>query len=376
MSERFPDRDPVGPAVAGTMLPGADVLAAVATAAATTDAEGVRRETIDALAAVGLLGTALEPPAAQRELTEVIAGCDATTWFCWAQHQTPLRTLEGSVAGLVDGASATLRDELLPGLRTGRLLGAVAFAHVRRPGPPNPVATRVPGGWRLDGALDWVTSWDIADVVMVMAQGAGADADRLVCAYLPGGRSPAVTPGVEPGSPLQLLSMSGTHTRPVRLAAAYVPDERIGAILDRDAWLAADAVRTVDANPAAFGVARAAIAELDGLAADRSDLGLRRLADGLAGQCRNLRARAYRLADVNGGRDDRLAARAASLDLAVQATTAVVAARAGGAMLRGTSAERRVREAMFLLVQAQTAVTRAATTDLLTARAESATDLQ
>ena len=92
-----------------------------------------------------------------------------------------------------------LTDDLLPRMRTGRALSAVAFAHVRRPGAPNPVATRVPGGWRLDGVLDWVTSWDIADVVMVMAQGSGADADRLVCCYLPAGASPDRTPGVTPG---------------------------------------------------------------------------------------------------------------------------------------------------------------------------------
>jgi alkylation response protein AidB-like acyl-CoA dehydrogenase len=372
----FPDLDPVGPAVDGLAIPGRELLRRIADAAAATDTGGVPRSTIDELAAAGLLGSALQPAAAQRELAELLSGCDATTWFCWVQHQTPLRTLEGGIAGLRASAPPALADGLLPGLRTGRLLGAVAFAHVRRPGPPNPVATRVSGGWRFDGTLDWVTSWDIADVVMVMAQGAGADGDRLVCAYVPGGHAESGWAGVDPGPVLDLVSMGGTHTRPVRLSGVVVPDDRIGAVLDRREWLAADDVRTADANPAAFGVTRGAIAELRALADLRADAGLRDLAERLTDRCRRVRARAYGLADAEAAPDERRATRAAALDLAVLASTAVVVARSGAGMRRGCSAERRVREAMFLLVQAQTAATRAASVALLTARAAAEPDLQ
>lgn len=339
-------------------MPHVEVVAdVVAPGAAEVDAEGVRRSTLDALAVAGLLGTALAP-AAQRELSELLAGADASTWFCWVQHQTPLRTLEGSAAGLETAAPATLQSDLLPGMKDGSLVGAVAFAHVRRPGPPNPVATRVPGGWRLDGVLDWVTSWDVADVVMIMARGRDADAGRLVCAYLPAGRGRSVEAGLAVGAPLDLLAMGGTHTRPVTLDGVLVPDARIGAIIDADAWLAADAIRTADANPAAFGVARGAIAELSALADHRSDPAMAGLADLLVQECRAVRASAYALADSDGPVPERLATRAQSLDVAARAATAVVVARAGAAMRRGTSAERRLREAMFLQVQAQTRDTR------------------
>lgn len=372
----FPVVDPVGPAD-GAVVPSRTVIAeVVAPDAARADGEGVRRASLDALADAGLLGTALDPPAAQRELGELMAGSDATTWFCWVQHQTPLRMLEGSAAGLLTGAPAGLMDELLPGMRTGRLLGAVAFAHVRRPGPPNPVATRVDGGWRLDGVLDWVTSWDIADVVMVMAQGNDADADRLVCCYLPAGAAGVGTPGVHPGPPLELLSMSGTHTRPVRLDGVRVPDARVGAVLDRAAWLAADAVRTADANPAAFGVARGAIAELHVLAESRADETLRDLVASLVQECRTVRAAAYTAADAGADAADRLALRAASLDLAARAATSVVIARSGAAMRRGCPAERRLRESMFLQVQAQTAATRQASLALMRTRALARPDVQ
>jgi alkylation response protein AidB-like acyl-CoA dehydrogenase len=364
--ESFPRLDPVGPAEVGLPDDALSVLEdTVASQAAEADRHGVQRAVIDALADAGLLGTALVPAALQRELSEQLAGVDGSTWFCWVQHQTPLRTLEGDIVGLRSGAAEQLRQRLLPGMRSGRLLGAVAFAHVRRPGRANPEATRVPGGWRLDGTLDWVTSWDIADVVMVMAQGAGEHRDSLVCCYLPGGNTGALTAGLTADVPLELLAMGGTHTRPVRLDAVFVPDESVGAIVDRGEWLAADAVRSADANPAAFGVARGAIAELTSLARRRDDGRLHRAAETLTAQCVEVRTRAYRVSADGGEVSQRLDLRARALDLAGRASSAVVVARAGAAMLAGASAERRVRESLFLQVQAQTRASRDATLDLL-----------
>lgn len=313
------------------------------------DRIGVPRASIDALAAAGMLGSPL-PIAQQRELGECIAMADASTWFCWVQHQSPLRALEDAVD------SSALRGRWLDGLRTGRMLGAVAFAHVRRPGPPNPVARRVDGGWLLEGTLDWVTSWDIADVVMLLVR--DADADAFVSCLIPGGRTVERRPGFVVGDPLRLLAMSGTHTRPITLDGVFVADDEVAAIVDAESWHHADAIRTADASPAAFGLVRGAVAELVSMARPELEGIIRSFTD----ECREIRAAAYALADIaneaNG--PERLRLRAASLDLALRATTAVVVARSGSAMLRGTSAERRVREAMFLQVQAQTAQSRAA----------------
>ena len=365
MSVLFPLHDPVGPdtdeqpdvaAIAHLLVP----------MAADADRRGVQRETIDRLAAAGLLGSPLTLAARQRELAELISGCDATTWFCWVQHQSPLRTLSLAVRSDDTPSVDALRAEFLPGLDAGTLLAAVAFAHVRRPGPPNPLATRVVGGWVLDGTLDWVTSWDIADVVMVIAQGSGPDAGSLVSVFLPGGRSSATMPGLTMELPLALLAMSGTHTRPIRLTSVFVPSDRVAAVSDRAEWLAQDAVTSAQANPSAFGVARGAIAELDALADQRADPRMRTLADSLIEECRLVRRAAYACADdPSTGVDKRLALRARSLDLVVRATTGVVVARAGASMLAGQDAERRVREAMFLQVQAQTAPTRNASLDLM-----------
>lgn len=353
----FPLRDPVGPALSGIDTAALELISdVVAPHAAEADLSGVRRSTIDALAAAGLLGNPLTPDAAQREVAELLAGSDASTWFCWVQHFTPLRILE----------TAQPSHALLAGLKSGKSLAAVAFAHVRRPGPPNPVATRVEGGWRLDGTLDWVTSWDIADTVMVMAQGSGADAGSLVCCYLPAGRAAQQLPGMQAGPPLDLLAMGGTHTRPVRLSGVQVPGELVGAVLDRAEWLNEDARTSAGVNPAVFGIARGALAELDALGEQRSDDAMAATADALVDECRSLRRLSYEAVDdPDMPIAEQLALRAKALDFLMRATTAVVVARAGAAMRSGQSAERRAREALFMQVQAQTAASRRASLELL-----------
>lgn len=347
-------------------------LAGIAERAAQSDAEGIARSQIDALAAVGLLGEPLQPGACQREVAERIAMADASVWFCWAQHQTPLKTLAGAHSGDHAPLVEEIQGRWLDGLRTGRYLGAVAFAHLRRPGPANPVAERVHGGWAITGKLDWVTSWDIADVMLVMVRASGLYANTIVCCYLAAGRDPAYLSGMHVHEPLHLLAMSGTHTRPITFDGVMVPDTNVAAVIDFDEWQRADALKTIDANPATFGLIRGAVAELDELAVKRQDPQLQHLVQTLAQRTRELRRRAYAAADSDGDSNERVAMRAQALRLAVEATTAVVTARAGAAMYSGCSAERRVREAMFMQVQAQTERTRAASLALLQ---ESSTDI-
>jgi alkylation response protein AidB-like acyl-CoA dehydrogenase len=249
---------------------------------------------------------------------------------------------------------------MLAGLESGEMISGVAFAHVRRPGPPNPRAARVEGGWSITGTLDWVTSWDIADVVMVMVV---ADSS-LISFFLTAGEVPSRREGVTVGDPLRLLAMSGTHTRPIRLDSLFVPDDEVIAVLDLPTWQTTDSIKTANANPAIFGIARGAISDLDDLATERQDSRLRALCDKLAGECIDMRARSYAAIDNEVDIDTRLHVRAEALDLVMRACTAHVSARAGASMLLGCSAERRVREALFMQVQAQTAATRAAMQDL------------
>jgi alkylation response protein AidB-like acyl-CoA dehydrogenase len=275
-------------------------------------------------------------------------------WFSLAQHWSPIRALMAD--------RSPLRDRYLERLQRGELVGAVAVAHLRRPGPANPLATRVPGGWRIDGTLDWVTSWDIADVWLLWA---ADDEGNVVAGLLPAGHSDVSTPGLSVGEPLRLLAMSGTHTRPLVLEGVVLRDEDILLVQPLNEWMAADDQRTPDAQPAAFGLIRGAVAELASMANERADDVLAAATERLGEQCREIRAAAYGLG-VGDSVDERLRWRAAALDLAMRATSSVVTARAGSGMATPRSAERRVREAMFLAVQAQTRASRDALLAALT----------
>jgi hypothetical protein len=150
----------------------------------------------------------------------------------------------------------------------------------------------------------------------------------------------------------------------VRFVDCFVSDEEVISILDMESWRRADDSKTANVNPAIFGIARGAISELDDLASARDDSRLRAVASKLAAECIDIRQRGYAAIDQDLDVDVRLTIRAEALDLLMRACLAVVTARAGASMMSGCSAERRVREALFMQVQAQTAATRAAMQDL------------
>lgn len=347
--------DLVGPAEAPLPDRCEPVLQLLAEQAALTDIHGVSRTSIDALAEAEMFGAPWQPNSAQRELAERIAMADASTWFCWTQHQTPLAALANARVSPDAPKVDALQELWLERMRAGTALAGVAVAHLRRAGSPNPRADRVPGGWRVTGSLDWVTSWDIADAVVIMVR----SADQVVSLLMPAGYSDDELPeGIHVGEPLRLLAMGGTHTRPMLFSNAFFADDYVLCVEAWEQWRLRDAQKTIDANPAAFGVTRGAISELAGLGLERGDESMSLTAAALAESVRRCRERAYRLADQGGAESERIELRVRSLDLVAQATRAVVIARAGAAMMLGRTAERRIREAMFLQVQAQTARTR------------------
>jgi alkylation response protein AidB-like acyl-CoA dehydrogenase len=275
-----------------------------------------------------------------REIVEVLAGADASTWFVWTQHHTPVRTL-------VRGTNDALRQRWLPRLASGSALAGVAFTHLRRPGPPPVRARRDGDGWHLDGDIAWLTSWGLADVFLVGA----VDGEDVVWMLLElQGRN-----GVS-SSDLDLAAMRGTCTVAVHLENVPVDDAEVVLVEPLAEWRRVDAERTADVSPAVFGVTAEALRrlrELDHTPASRA-------ADRMGAELADLRVAAYDLQDSAADRDARLRARAHAHALSLRATAALVAAGAGRSMLAGTPALRLSREAMFLLVQGQDIDARAA----------------
>jgi alkylation response protein AidB-like acyl-CoA dehydrogenase len=333
-----------------------DAVRATAPDAQRLEADGVTREVVDRLASAGVLSAGLVDgwaPPQVREVHEQLAGASGALWFVLTQHRSP-----AEAARTTD--NATLRDRWLPGLTSGEQLGAVSFAHLRRPGPPTVTAVRDGDGWRVSGRLDWITSWGLADVLLLMSETAEGE---VVQALLPASARPGLTIGPE----LPLAAMQGTSTVAAVIDAMHVDDAEVARVLPKGDWLAADALRTANAPPAVFGLTRAALNALIAAGESRGSKATVDLAKVWSETFHLLRARAYALVDdVDPGEalDERVRLRAEITALARDVTSALVTVQAGRAMLLTSPEQRWARESLFALVQAQTHVTREA---LLTA---------
>lgn len=310
--------------------------------AESVDVSGVPRSHLDAVAAAGLYGP-LEP-AVSRAVVELLAGADGSTWFVTAQHALPL--LQAGAAG----------HPRLPGLVDGSTPAGVAFAHLRR--SPCPVtATRVDGGWRFDGTVDWTSGWGLVDLLLL---GGRTPSGELVFALLPA----VGQPGLAASAPLQLSAMQATQTVRLTLTGVRADDADVTLVVDAAEWLEADRLRTANAGPHTVGLVREAVDRLAQTGERRGEAAASALAVRLGERGEQLRAEAYRLVDDVDAAEcvpERLAVRAALLELAVRATTALVTAVGGSATSRTSAPQRLAREATFHLVQAQTPAVREAT---------------
>lgn len=282
-------------------------------------------DVLDALAAAGLYGAALEPDA-MPDVVEALGGASLATAFVWIQHHTPVRT--------VAAARPEVRDRWLGDLRAARVRAGVAIAALRRPGPPAMVATDgADGGLVLDGHAPWVTGWGLIDVVLVAAR----HGDDLVLCLVDAAEGPHLQ-----ARRSQLAAVDASSTYELAVDGLVVPAGRIASREPFADWQARDAA---------------------GLA------GNGHLAIGIAARCAGLLDPGPLTADVDAARRQLRAARAphevvdaraeASL-LAVRAATALVAWGGGRSVERGEQAQRLLREAMFLVVFGQTRAIRAA----------------
>ncbi|WP_328310597.1 acyl-CoA dehydrogenase family protein [Actinomycetospora sp. NBC_00405] len=325
---------------ADVLLPAADEVDATATIP-----EGHFRALADAglygLAAPSGLGGPEVPFEDFLGIVETLAGACLTTTFTWMQHH-------GVVRGLAGTTNTALRERHLADAVRGTTRCGVAFAGAI-PQPPKLWATRVDGGWRLDGVAPLVTGWGIVDLLLVSARDAAtadADADtddddddraRVVSVLVPARAARGVTV-----HPLDLAAANGSRT--VRL--------------DVDGWSVRDDAVVATPTRAEFLAARHAGVRVNGC-----------LALGVAGRCAALveeagepePAAALRKAldaardDLDAGLADAArmpAARAAASELAVRAAATLTVAVGSRAIVGRHPARRLAREAAFTLVAA------------------------
>lgn len=279
----------------------------------------VPRRYLDELAAAGLYDL---PGEAERaaQVIETLAGASLVTTFVWIQHHSPVRA--------IGAAGGPLAERWLGPLRAGAVRAGIAYAALRRPGPPS--ATARPGpdrSWVLDGSAPWVTGWGLIDVVMAGAR----CGDDVVWLLLDARADEAAGYAAVP---VELASMQASSTYELRWSGLEVPAERVVGVEPYADWRRRDS-------------------------AGRATNGF--LAVGVAGRCARLldapalsaEVAAARAALLKSTPDTVVEARARASLLAVRAATAVVAAGGGRSVEASANAARLMREATFLLVFAQ-----------------------
>ena len=302
-------------------------------------------------------GGAAAPRAVSRLVYETLAGACGVTFFVWVQHHAPVRMLAAS-------PNAALGDRWLPALCRGDVLGGVAFAYLRRPGPPAVAARPTPGGWVVDGEAPWVTSWGLAGLYAVAA----AAGDDALFFALPADPPP---PAVRASPPLALAAMSASATVRLRFDGLFVPAADVIVTVPLAEWRARDRLATAQPHPAPLGVAGRAVRLLSDRARATGQPAVEAAAASLGSELDACREHAYGL-EAGQGDDAGLArlvqARAWGLDLASRAALALVAATGGGAVALDHPAQRLVREAAFYSIQAQSLDLRRASLERLTRR--------
>lgn len=295
-------------------------------------------------------GLDVDARSARRAMAAVGSGCGAT-FFVWVQHHGVVRALRSS-------SNDALVDAHLDDLCAGRALAGTAFAHVRRTGPPAISATRIAGGWRLEGHAPWATSWGVAEWFSVAAESRDGE---LVWSLVPGAGARGVT-----ASALALPVFGATATVALRFDGCVVPDHQVIAVESAELWRRADRRHASLGQPAVLGVAGRSLR----LLADERDDDAARAADALAVELGVRWGIDDDLVEALAGIDDDEVAdviavasdhRAACLDLARRSTTALLAAVGGRGMNLSHPAQRLAREADFYVIQAQTTDGRAAT---------------
>ena len=262
-------------------------------------------------------------------VVEALASGCLTTTFVWMQHLGAVR------ATCVSDRPA--RATFAEALCRGRRRAGVAFAHLRRPGPAMVTATEVAGGWRLDGTAPWVTGWGRIDLVHIAAR-LGED---IVWLLVDAHEAPTLSI-----TPLWLAAVNASATVELTLDGHMVPDDRVTVIEPLRDWMARDAAGLRVNGSLSLGLARRCCALLGPSPLDDAVKAARRDLDAAsAGELPAVRAEASALA--------------------VRAAAALVAAGGGRSIVVTSDAQRLAREAMFLLVQGQTAAIRAEQARLL-----------
>ncbi len=130
------------------------------------------------------------------------------------------------VSGILKDGTAAQQARWLPELTSGRMIGAFALTETDAGSDAAAIrttATRVDGGWRLNGGKQFITSGKIAGVAMVIAVTDPAAGRKGMSAFL----VPTDTPGYVVDKVEHKLGQSASDTCALRFEDCVVPDDAL-----------------------------------------------------------------------------------------------------------------------------------------------------
>ncbi len=129
---------------------------------------------------------------------------------------------------ILAGGTKEQRDRYLPGLSNGDLRAAFSTTEPQSGSDVQGIktkATKVPGGYRLDGAKIWCTNSHIADFIIVAAKTTDASEQASIGLFIVDRNSP----GFQIGRKEEKMGARGIPSCPLFLENVFVPDnQRLG----------------------------------------------------------------------------------------------------------------------------------------------------
>ncbi len=126
---------------------------------------------------------------------------------------------------LLRAGSPAQQARWLPGMASGEVIVSFALSEPEAGSDAaalRSTATRIAGGWRLDGRKRWVTNAPEAGLLMVMARSGGAGGRGISAFLVPGG-----TPGLQVQPVLGKMGMKGAQVADVVLDHCVVPEDAL-----------------------------------------------------------------------------------------------------------------------------------------------------
>ena len=288
-------------------------------------------------------GLGLDRPSLVRREVAVAEG-SLTAAFILSQFQAATRRLVAAAEVGHGGAEGWLRaiarGNAFPTIGTSQLTTSK-----RKGGRALAASVIDGGGFRLDGAMPWVTAAARADVFIT---GGVLEDGRQVLGALPKGRS-----GVAVGSSMPLAALQASCTAEVACEGAILeagdvlfgPDPDVLALASGAGSSGAGGLET---SALAIGQARAALRALRALAPGRDELG--EPIEALEASWNAIAADLRDAAEGRPGAPNAAEIRTRANPFVIRACHAYLTARKGTGFLRTDSAQRWARQAMFFLV--------------------------